>query len=197
MKIKYSLISVLVITVFLSVVYYVMPRSLVTFEDMKPRLIELPEFEVTGFEIYGNLAKGDYPTAWIKVSNDKHQIEANCQGGFTYGIESYKKEIQTKWHYLAGCEMLIPSNLAETRKIKLTTRVIPKNLYVVFSYHGEITIPKIGSLYGYIFNEWLPKNGYQRGGFYNFERYDKRFLGAKDSRSEFELFVPIIKMPMR
>ncbi|PKG38450.1 GyrI-like domain-containing protein [Psychromonas sp. Urea-02u-13] len=195
MKFKYALIIALVIAVPLSVAYYLIPKSPVTFEEMKPRLIELPEFTVTGFEIYGNLAKGDYPTAWRNISDGKHLIDANCQDGFTYGIESYQKEVKTKWYYLAGCEMLSDSNLAEKRGIELTSKVIPKNRYVVFTYNGEITLPKIGGLYGYIFNEWLPNNGYQPAGFYNFERYDKRFLGAKNSGSEFELFVPIIKIP--
>ena len=65
----------------------------------------------------------------------------------------------------------------------------------MFAYHGEITIPKIGSLYGYIFNEWLVNKGYRPAGFYNFERDDKRFLGAKNSGYEFELLLAIIKIP--
>jgi len=194
LKLTHSLITTLIIALLLSVVYYLIPKSPLAFEDMRPRLVELPELTVTGSEIYGNLAKGDYPSAWHKISNKKHQIDAKCKGGFTYGIELYQKVIKTKWHYLAGCEMSAPSKLAEKRAIELTTRVIPKNLYVVFTYNGEITLKRMGGLYSYIFNEWLPANGYRPAGFYNFERYDERFLGAKESRSEFELFVPIIKI---
>lgn len=198
MKFKYLLITAFIIAVFFSVVYYITPKKPITFEDMTPRLVELAAFEVTGFELYGNLAKGDYPTAWIKVANERHQIDGNCESGYTFGIESYQKEAKSKWHYMAGCEMLAPfNNLAEKRGIELTTRVIPKNLYVVFTYNGAITLPKIGKLYGYIFNEWLPKNGYQRAGHYNFERYDERFYGALNNRSEFELFVPIMKMTVK
>ncbi|MCP4320439.1 MAG: GyrI-like domain-containing protein [Alteromonadales bacterium] len=68
---------------------------------------------------------------------------------------------------------------------------MPKNRYVAFTYNGEITLERMGGVYSYIFYEWMPKNGYQSAGFYNFARYDERFLGAKESRSEFELFVPI------
>ena len=195
MKLKYAFIAAAIVIMLFLGVYYFMPRAPIAFKDIKPRLVELPAFTVTGFEIYGNLAKGDYPKAWQKISNIKHEIDASCQEGFTYGIELYQKKYQTKWHYLAGCEMSAPfNNLAEKRKVELSSRVIPKNLYVVFTYRGDITLKRMGGLYGYIFNEWLPNNGYQRAGFYNFERYDERFLGAKDQGSEFELFVPIRKI---
>jgi len=188
------LLLVLFIVVLLSLIYYATSKAPVALTELKPKLIELPEFKVTGLQLYGNFAKGEYPQAWAKVSNDKHEINADCAGGFSYGVELYKKEIQTEWHYLVGCEMLSPSNLAQERGIELATRVIPANLYAVFPYHGELTMKRAGALYSYIFNEWLPNNGYRHAGYYNFERYDKRFLGAQDSGTEFELFVPIVKV---
>ncbi len=86
---------------------------------MTARVVELPEFKVTGFEIYDNLASGNYPKAWQKISNEVHYIDANCRGGFSYGIELYQKVTKSKWHYLAGCEMLAPQKLTENRDIKL------------------------------------------------------------------------------
>lgn len=194
MKYKYLLITALAIFVFLGVVYYVIPKSPVAFEDMTPKLVELPEFEVTGFEIYGSLTTSDYPKAWQEIGDLKHKID-NCQNDFSYGIESYQKEVKSKWHYLAGCEMSDVANFANKDNIALTTRVIPKNNYVVFTYRGELTAKKMGMLYGYIFSKWLPKNGYRPAGYYNFERYGKAFLGAQSHRSELEVFVPIAKLP--
>ncbi|MCP4320436.1 MAG: GyrI-like domain-containing protein [Alteromonadales bacterium] len=191
MKLTHSLVTTLTISLLLAIIYFFMPKSPPAFEDMQPRLVELPELSVTGVEIYGNLSEGDYPTAWRKISNKKHQIDADCKGDFTYGIELYGKVTKTKWHYLAGCEMSTPSKLTEKMAIELTTRVLPKNLYVVFTYNGAIKLKRMGGLYSYIFNKWLPKNGYRPAGYYNFERYNERFLGAEEPLSEFELFVPI------
>ncbi len=191
MKREYSFITAFSLILLLSVIYYVIPKTAPAFEDMQPRVVELPEFTVTGFEIYGNLEKNNYSKAWQKISNEEHFIDASCQGDFSYGIELYQKEAKAKWHYLAGCEMLDPLDFSEKMGVELSTRVIPKNRYVVFTYNGEITLKRMGALYSYIFKEWLPQNGYQPAGYYNFERYDDRFRGAKEARSEFELFVPI------
>lgn len=180
---------------FLAVVYYAMPSKPVAFEDMTPKLVELPEFTVTGFEIYGELTTSEYPKAWAEISDYKHKIDAQCKGGFSYGIESYQKDVRSKWHYLAGCEMASPSEFAKKYDIKLSTRIIPQNQYVVFTYSGKLTAKKAGMLYGYIFNDWLPKNGYRPAGYYNFERYGDGFLGADSHRTKFEVFVPIAKLP--
>ncbi|MCP4322087.1 MAG: GyrI-like domain-containing protein [Alteromonadales bacterium] len=195
MKAKYLFLTVVILTVLFSIFYFAQLKAPATFEDMKPRIVQLPERKITGLQVYGNLAQNNgYAETWLKISNYEHQINADCKDDFTYGISLYEKEPKTEWHYLVGCEMLKSSNLGQERGIELTTRTLPASSYVVFTYEGILDVRKVGELYGHIYHQWLAKNGYVNTEYYQFERFDERYLGSQEKSSKFEVFIPIKKV---
>ena len=91
---------------------------------------------------------------------------------------------ETGFNYIAGVEVadvsLLPKEYAQVR--------VAQQHYAVFT-HGE-HVSTVRATFMAIFNDWLPKSGYQAADAPVFERYDQRF-DARTGMGGFEIWVPI------
>ena len=157
-------------------------------EIMSPRIVELDGFHVVGMQTFGSPADGSFPNMWSALFNFEGSIPNIANDMVSYGIETYTKEHHTqgKWFYMAGRQVEDLSNVP----VQMSAKHIPPNKYAVFVYKGSIT-SRLGEQFQYIYKEWLPKSGYELAGPFDFEKYDKRFLGPDNEDSVFEIYIPV------
>jgi AraC family transcriptional regulator len=125
---------------------------------------------------------GGIPALWQRF----HQHIGNVPGraGATlYGV-CYNTDEAGHFDYIAGVEVAdfaaLPKDFARLR--------LAEQRYAVF-WHGEHVSTTRGTFMA-IFNDWLPKSGYQSADAAPFERYDERF-DPRTGTGGFEIWIPI------
>jgi AraC family transcriptional regulator len=68
-------------------------------------------------------------------------------------------------------------------------RIIPGGLYAVFTNRGSCNMPE--KLYGRIYREWIPHNGYEVRDIYTFEKFLNAPCPASESEIHTEIYVPV------
>ncbi len=104
-------------------------------------------------------------------------------GNITYGV-CCNSDGAGNFEYVTGVEVSSFDELApELRRVR-----IPAQRYVVFTHTDHISAIR-GTWYT-IWNEWLPKSGYEIADAPDFERYDDRF-DPQAGTGEVEIWLPL------
>ncbi|MBS0640032.1 MAG: AraC family transcriptional regulator [Proteobacteria bacterium] len=126
-------------------------------------------------------ALGGLPALWQRVAARLGQIPGqvgHVAYGVCYGMDG------SGFDYLAGVEVApgtdVPSDLASIR--------VAAPRYAVFTHAGHVST--VRTTFMAIFNDWLPRSGYQFAEAPVFERYDERF-DPHTGKGGFELWIPI------
>jgi AraC family transcriptional regulator len=148
----------------------------------QPRIEDGPALLIAGlgqrYE-FENLA--GLPGLWQRFGEHIGHVPGQI-GQTAYGV-CYNTD-DTGFDYIAGVEVadfgLLPAAFARVR--------VAGQRYAVFT-HGE-HVSTVRGTFMAIFNDWLPKSGYQTADAPVFERYDQRF-NARTGMGGFEIWVPI------
>jgi AraC family transcriptional regulator len=104
-------------------------------------------------------------------------------GNIAYGV-CYNTDDAGSFDYIAGLEVAdfaaLPKDFARFR--------LTEQRYAVFTHADHVST--VRGTFMAIFNDWLPKSGYQMADAPPFERYDERFDGHTGNGG-FEIWVPI------
>lgn len=104
-------------------------------------------------------------------------------GWTTYGV-CYNTDEADGFDYIAGVQVADDAALpADFARLRLTPQ-----RYAVFTHSQHIST--VRGTFMAIFNDWLPKSGYQSADAAVFERYDQRF-DPRTGNGGFEIWVPI------
>ncbi len=121
------------------------------------------------------------PALWRRFADHIGRIPGQA-GAVAYGVCHHTDE--SGFDYLAGVEVSDPSALpGGFARISL-----PVRQYLVFTHRQHVSA--VRGTFMAIFNEWLPKSGYQTEDAPVFERYDERF-DPRTGMGGFEIWVPI------
>ena len=89
-----------------------------------------------------------------------------------------------RFSYIIGAEVTSIENTPED----MIWRKIPASKYAIFTARGKMPA-SIQETFRYIYQEWLPKSGYQRANSADFELYDERCHDLENA--EVDIYVPI------
>jgi AraC family transcriptional regulator len=159
----------------------------VTMDDTAKTTLQPPRMEdgrallIAGFaDRFTFETTGGIPALWQRFNE---QIPIPGQVGRTAYGACYNTD-DSGFDYIAGVEVsdfgLLPPEFNRLR--------IAEQRYAVFTHTDHVST--IRGTFMAIFNEWLPKSGYQSADAPVFERYDERFDG-RTGTGGFEIWVPI------
>ncbi|MWC29760.1 MerR family transcriptional regulator [Paenibacillus sp. MMS18-CY102] len=149
---------------------------------MKPTIVVNEAFTVLGMAWNSKSGEGDIPGLWQRFIPREHEIEGKLQPAVSYGI--CEPGEQEEFTYVAGYEShseRIPEGMAKV--------IVPAQRYAVFTHKGSVA--QLGETYELIYSKWLPLHGLEPVKGYDFERYDERFIGPENVRSELDIYIPI------
>ncbi|HYM35985.1 MAG TPA: GyrI-like domain-containing protein, partial [Steroidobacteraceae bacterium] len=127
-------------------------------------------------------AGGQIPAQWQRFARYLGSIRGQV-GQTTYGV-CYNSDDEGNMDYLCGVEVSDFSGLpTEFSRLRLTPQK-----YAVF-FHRE-HISAVRGTWNTIWNDWLPKSGYEPADAPLFERYDQRF-DPLSGNGGVELWVPL------
>ena len=153
---------------------------------MQPRFVDLDELILVGLPYYGNPDEGKFTAAWDRFFAAGLPTGSRVDEKVCYGVELYDKDFMPgkDWYYFPAVQVSDPTDLPGL----LFAKRFPACRYAVFPVVGGV--PKIGAVFGYIYNEWLPSSGYEMAYPWDFEVYGEQFKGdAPDSLVE--VYIPI------
>jgi len=157
---------------------------------MQIEVVKLPAMNFIGCSTFTDGSGDEIPEIWDVLLQDYEKIENNINPNKMFGIEFYSSDFdeRERWNYMA---------CVETDKINdipshFIAKTIPEAEYAKAVFKGKYE--NIDKVYDYLYNEWLEKNGYIPGDWYDIEIYDMdKFFGSEDEKSEIEIYIPIIK----
>lgn len=149
---------------------------------MDPEFIKLDKLMLAGVETFGNIESGGPLDMWEILRSNCLETKDRINKPISFGVESYTKEMESKgkWFYMAAFEV----NSFENLPVQMSGKLLPANEYALFKYKGKIS-QELGEFFQSIYKERLPRSGYVQACPYGLERYDQRFLGPKNTDSEF------------
>jgi AraC family transcriptional regulator len=90
-------------------------------------------------------------------------------GGTTYGVMCGAWPQEQKFEYMSAVEVqsleALPREYGRMR--------VPAQRYAVFTHHGHVSTLHV--TWASIWEDWIPRSGYQMANTPEFERYDERF----------------------
>lgn len=148
-----------------------------------PRMENGPALLVAGLgEHFTFESLAGLPALWQRFAAHLGNVPGQV-GGFTYGV-CYNTDDAGQFDYIAGVEVAdftaLPKDFARLR--------ISEQQYAVFMHEGHVSA--VRGTFMAIFNDWLPKSGYQFADAPLFERYDERF-DPRTGTGGFEIWVPV------
>ncbi|WP_256760479.1 GyrI-like domain-containing protein [Cohnella sp. WQ 127256] len=149
---------------------------------MEPRMVENDSFTVVGMEWNSKTSEGDIPGMWQRFMPREHEITGKLNPTVTYGI--CQSGDNDGFTYVAGFE-----TNGESIPEGMTKVTAPAQRYAVFTHKGNIE--QLGVTYELIYSKWLPFHGLEPIKGIDFERYDERFIGPEDERSEMDIYIPV------
>jgi AraC family transcriptional regulator len=161
----------------------------VTMDDTSKTTLQPPRIEegrallVAGLRehfAFENL--GGLPGLWQHFHEHLGNVPGQV-GGIAYGV-CYNTDDAGHFDYIAGVEVVdfasLPREFARLR--------LGEQRYAVFTHREHVST--VRGTFMAIFNDWLPKSGYQSADAPPFERYDERF-DPRTGMGGFEVWIPI------
>ena len=166
---------------------------------MEPKIVKKPAIKIAGYAIKTKTKGGEYVKALSKFWRDycadgrqeKLHNELFLKSHEEYGASFPVNPENGEFEYVIGLEV------KEGHDIPISYHVytIPEALYAVFTMppaDEAIFTSSIQGAWKYIFNEWLPKSGYEfAANGVNFELYDERNMNNTDKIVD--LCIPVVK----
>ncbi len=150
---------------------------------MDVEIVTKPAFTVLGMVERGKNGPKFIPPLWERYMKRFDEIKNKRKSNVGYGVmDNYDKAIE-EFDYLAGIEVEPGTEAPEG----FTIWDIPNQTYAVIA----CTIPTIGEVYQFFYQEWLPKEGYQRADGPEFEFYPENFENKETDT--IYLYLPIKK----
>lgn len=150
-----------------------------------PRLIKHRAFLVTGLsEHYSEGDVAGIPAQWQRFVPYLGAIPGQTGGRTTYGV-CYNVD-GSGMDYMCAVEV---SNFSEVPR-ELARLSICEHLYAVFTHTGHVTAVK--PMWKSVFNDWLPRSGYEIAQAPDFERYGETFDPVR-GEGALEIWVPVTK----
>jgi AraC family transcriptional regulator len=115
---------------------------------------------------------------------NKISLDTNIAWELHLEPEEFK---ETKNYYL-----MVAMEISSIDEIPLEMfiNILPKTTYAVFTS----TMANKFETGGYVYKEWMPRNGYEQGYPYVLQMYDRRrYKGLDDPKSEIDWYIPIKK----
>ena len=159
-------------------------------EYAEPQIVQGPERKIVGVSQKMSLATHDVARLWGVFMPRRKEIQ-NTISKELLSLAIYSEDhfisfdpnrVFEKW---AGVEV----SAFPKRPSSMEAVVIPSGLYAVFHYKGRSTDQTI---YRYIFQQWLPKSGYELDNRPHFEILGEKYRN-NDPESEEEIWIPIRK----
>jgi AraC family transcriptional regulator len=166
---------------------------------MEPKFVTRPAFKIAGYSIRTKNTDGqnstDIPAFWGRYIQDgrcdKMHKENFLKSHTEYGASCFAMEADGSFLYAIGCEPKDGAAIPEGYEVF----EIPAATYAVFSSppaDGAGFTASIQGTWGYIFNEWFPKSGYEYAeGGADFELYDERCVG--ETGKVCDIYIPVSK----
>ena len=127
-------------------------------------------------------APRDIPAQWVEF----HALSGlpPRAGAVTYGVVCASEPQRGRFEYF--CAIEVPS--FEGLGADVGRMRVPAQRYAVFTHRGHVS--GLQATWRAIWEEWLPRSGYQAANTPDFERYDQRYEAATAS-GEMEIWFPI------
>lgn len=152
---------------------------------VKAKIVRMEPFYAVGVAAHQADASMEFGRLWEKLlpveASIPHRSEENVSFGLCYDFDG------ERFSYMAGVKVDAVDDVPEGFEAKL----VPAQTYAVFTHRG--TIAGLQETYERIHETWLAENGLQFAEGIDFERYDERFYGPTDERSELDLYIPILE----
>ena len=148
----------------------------------EPPLVHRDAFLIVGMRITTQPMASDIPALWQAFVPQIGEIKNVAEPRVSYGLMDNFDRVGGSLEYMAGISISCLENLPGG----MTMMEIPSNTYAVF----EAALPRIGEVFGHIFNTWLPTSGFDQADAPYFERYGEEFDPA-DPAAVVEIFIPI------
>lgn len=158
---------------------------------MEPTLITKPELNVIGIPSIYQYDDFDIIKLWSAFKKRKEEISnvalpINGFGIYENYLEGSGENAHTVFTYLCCVGVTTLSDIPNG----MVGRVIPEQLYAVFTHRGSVT--NIDNTLRYIWGDWLPASGYTYASRPDFELYSDRY-SPENKKSEIDLYIPIKK----
>jgi len=153
-----------------------------TIMNLQYTIVDLPAFEVTGMSVICE-DPAPIPALWGRLNTRCSDVTGQVPGGAWYGVcERIDSE---RFRYYAGCATIAGAPIPEG--MERTT--IPAQRYVRITHVGPVqgisnTFRQAWQL---LETEWKLTPTYGP----DLERYDERYTGPQDPKSETDLFIPV------
>jgi len=166
---------------------------------MEPKIVKKDAIMIAGFAFKTKTKNGEHikavPRFWHNYCTDGRQEKLHnelfLKSHEEYGASFPENPENSEFEYVIGLEV------KEGYDIPISYHVytIPEALYAIFTTPPADEAKFTSSIQGtwkYIFNEWLPKSGYEfAANGVNFELYDERSMNNTDKIVE--LCIPVVK----
>jgi len=156
--------------------------------DLQYTIVDLPAFELTGMSVICE-DPAPFPALWDRLNPRCREITGQAPGGAWFGVcERIDNE---RFRYYAGCATQagapIPQGMERT--------TIPAQCYVRITHVGPVQgiSETFRQAWQRLEAEWKFTPTYGP----DLERYDERYTGPQDAKSETDLFIPVQKDPAR
>lgn len=152
-----------------------------------PRFEHRDAFFVVGYSDYGAFFENnDISELWDRFIEVMDEVPNKVNPAVCYGVEFYTEEglAVQKWNYMAALEV----STLEAIPIAMVGKVIPAQMYAVFTHKGSIDT--LSHSFKVIYDEWLPTSEYEPAAMFDFELYDERFNHGSPN-SEVDIYLPV------
>ena len=150
--------------------------------SIEPKIVHKPAFAVIGMAITTTPLASEIPALWGVFAPRIDEVVSIAESDVSYGLmENFDARASTL-DYMAAVSVpgigSVPSGM--------TAKSIESRSYAVF----PATLQTLGAVFGYIFNEWLPRAAFELVPSPYFERYDESFDPSK-ADSVVEIYMPV------
>lgn len=165
---------------------------------MKKPLEQIPVIKtrsrqlIAGLSTQMSLANNTTGILWGKFGPFRKELNTIIEDRGSYSIQLYDQDfmttpflpttVYTKWAGVVVSENeIIPKGLE--------TMILPEGKWAVFLYKG--TPSDFGPFAQYIYQDWLPKSGYELDHRPHFEYMPENYAGSNNPDAEEEVWIPI------
>ncbi|MDD4844419.1 MAG: AraC family transcriptional regulator [Anaerotignum sp.] len=157
-----------------------------------PVICQVKEKKLAGMRFQTSLRNNTLIGAWESFGNRVGEIKNRTEHWECYGIceaspdfEIIEFDENTISNHFIGTEVSSFDELPQG----MVGKKFCGGKYAVFTHKGKIETLKM--TYDYIWGTWLLCSGAEIDHRDDFELYDERFLGADNSRSEIDIYIPL------
>jgi AraC family transcriptional regulator len=149
----------------------------------QPKITTLPGFKMVGMAYKGKNQNGEISQLWDRLIPREAEIQDKSPNGWSYGVSANFDAATGEVEYIAGLDVHSTDNVPQG----MMAYEVKANQYAVF----PTTLKTIRQTFDYIYGEWLPQSGYQRGPGPDIELYDETFSGGD---STFYVYIPVTEV---